>query len=191
MAPGTILSNQTYGPCRRLIMPPDKAPSLAASLAQSQRGKLRRFFSFRVRNPADIPDLTQEVFLRMLRVPDRDAIRSPEAYLFTVALHVAQQHAMQESAVPPSEQVDELLAQLPASPDADPVLQADGEQCLEAFTRALERLSPKVRATFVLHRQYGMTLREIGRELRISFPMAKKYLAKALHQIHQHLDTTE
>lgn len=170
---------------------PDKPLSLAASLAHSQGGRLRRFFSFRVRNPADIPDLTQEVFLRMLRIPDRDAIRSPEAYLFTVALHVAQQHAMQDSAIPPAEQAEELLAQLPASPDADPVLQAHGAQCLEAFTRALERLSPKVRATFVLHRQYGMTLKEISRELRISFPMAKKYLAKALQQLHQHLDTKE
>ncbi len=170
-------------------MPPDKPPSLAASLAHSQGEKLRRFFSLRVRNPSDIPDLTQEVFLRMLRIPDRDAIRSPEAYLFTVALHVAQQHAMQVSTIPPSVQVEELLAQLPASPDADPVLQAHGEQCLEAFTRALERLSPKARATFVLHRQYGMTLKEISRELHISFPMAKKYLAKALQQIHQCLDT--
>ena len=170
---------------------PDKPLSLAASLAQSQGGKLRRFFSFRVRNPADIQDLTQEVFLRMLRIPDHDAIRSPEAYLFTVALHVAQQHAMQASAAAPAEQADELLAQLPAAPDADPLLQAHGEQCLQALTHALERLSPKVRATFLLHRQYGMTLKEISRELRISFPMAKKYLARALQQIHRHLDTTE
>ncbi len=170
---------------------PDKPLSLAASLAHSQSVKLRRFFSFRVRNPVDIQDLTQEVFLRMLRIPDRDAIRSPEAYLFTVALHVAQQHAIQDSSTFPAEQADELLAQLPATPDADPLLQAHGEQCLEAFMRALERLSPKVRATFVLHRQYGMTLKEISRELRISFPMAKKYLAKALQRIHQHLDATE
>jgi RNA polymerase sigma factor (sigma-70 family) len=170
---------------------PDKPLSLAASLAHSQGVKLRRFFSFRVRNPADIQDLTQEVFLRMLRIPDHDAIRSPEAYLFTVALHVAQQHAMQDSATPPAEQADELLAQLPATPDADPLLQAHSAQCLEAFTRALEQLSPKVCATFVLHRQYGLTLKEISRELRISFPMAKKYLAKALQRIHQHLDTKE
>lgn len=170
-------------------MPPDKPTTLAASLAHSQGGKLRRFFALRVRNPADIPDLTQEVFLRMLRIPDRDAIRSPEAYLFTVALHVAQQHAMQDSAIPPSVQVEELMAQLPASPDADPVLQAHSEQCFEAFARALERMSPKVRATFVLHRQYGMTLKEISRELCVSFPMAKEYLAKALHQLHQHLDS--
>lgn len=124
----------------------------------------------------------------MLRIPDRDAIRFPEAYLFTIALHVAQQHAMQESALPPSVEVSELLTQLHAATDADPALQAHAEQCWERFARALDRLSPKVRATFVLHRYYGMTLEEISRELQTSLPMAKKYLVKALTRLRQYLD---
>jgi RNA polymerase sigma-70 factor (ECF subfamily) len=124
----------------------------------------------------------------MLRVPERDAIRFPEAYLFTVALHVAQQHAMHESTLPPSVEVTELLTQLHAATDTDPALQAHAEQCWEGFTRALDRLSPKVRATFVLHRYYGMTLQEISRELQVSLPMAKKYLVKALRRLRQHLD---
>lgn len=127
----------------------------------------------------------------MLRIPDCEAIRSPEAYLFTVALHVAQQHAMQEIAAAPAVDVSELLAQLHAATDSDPVVQAQAEQSLEEFVRALERLSSKVRATFILHRHYGMTLQEISRELGISFPMAKKYLAKALYQVRQYLDATE
>lgn len=127
----------------------------------------------------------------MLRIPDREAIRSPEAYLFTVALHVAQQHSMQETATPPAIEASELLGQLHAATDADPAIQAQAEQSLEEFARALERLSPKVRATFILHRHYGMTLQEISRELGISFPMAKKYLAKALDQVRRYLDATE
>ena len=87
--------------------------------------------------------------------------------------------------------VSELLVQLPAATDADPVLQADAEQCLEKFTHALGKLSPRIRATFVLHRHYGMTLREISHELNISFPMAKKYLSKALHEVRRHLGTGE
>jgi RNA polymerase sigma factor (sigma-70 family) len=171
-------------------VPSDKPSSLAATLARSHGSRLRRFLSARVRNPSDVPDLTQEVFLRMLRIPDCEAIRSPEAYLFTVALHVVQQHAIQESAAPPTVEVGELLAQLHAATDADPALQAHAEQCIEDFARALERLSPKVRATFVLHRHYGMTLQEISRELDISFPMAKKYLVKALYHLRQYLDAT-
>lgn len=172
-------------------MRPNKPLTLAAALARSHGLKLRRFFASRVRNPSDIPDLTQEVFLRMLRIPEREAIRSPEAYLFTVAMHVAQQHAIQESAKPPSVEVSELLASLHAAADADPALQTHADQCLDALIRTLERLSPKVRATFILHRHYGMTLREISRELGISFPMAKKYLVKALCQVRLFLDSKE
>ena len=168
-------------------MSTEKPLSLAAILARSHGQRLRRFFSARVRNPSDIADLTQEVFLRMLRIPDREAIRSPEAYLFTVATHVAQQHAMQESMAPLSVEVGELVTSLHAAADTDPALQAHADQCLEGFVRALERLSPKVRATFILHRHYGMTLQEISRELDISFPMAKKYLVKALYQVRQFL----
>ena len=87
--------------------------------------------------------------------------------------------------------VSELLTQLQAASDTDPALQVNAEQCLEEFVRALERLSPRVRATFILHRQYGLTLEQISKELGISFAMAKKYLVKALFQFRQHMDRTE
>src|SRR5580700_6349316 len=49
------------------------------------RGALQAFFYRRLRAKVDAADLVQEVYLRMLRVSDPEAIRSPEAYLFTVA----------------------------------------------------------------------------------------------------------
>ena len=167
---------------------PDLNRSLFLSeLARAHSEKLRRFLHGRVRNISDIPDVIQEVFLRMLRIPDFEVIRSPEAYLFTVALHVAQQHAMREFESPSTVNVADLISELQATADADPALAANAEQCLEQFVQALEKLSPNVRATFVLHRQYGMTLEEISRELKISFPMAKKYLVRALFECKQHL----
>jgi RNA polymerase sigma-70 factor (ECF subfamily) len=161
-----------------------------AELARTHGEKLRRFLTGRVRNLADVPDLIQQVFLRMLRISDLEVIRSPEAYLFTVALHVAQQHAIRESALPPCMDVSRLLTELQAAADADPASQVDAEQCLAEWQRAFEKLSPKARATFILHRQHGLTLEQIARELGISFPMAKKYLVKALVQFRQHLDAT-
>ena len=172
-------------------MPVDDARSFVAALAKTHGEGLRRFLTPRVRNVADIPDVIQEVFLRMLRVPNREAIRSPEGYLFTVALHVAQQHAMRESARPPSVEVGELLTQLQAASDSDPASQVNAEQCLEEFARALEALSPRARATFILHRQYGFTLEQISTELGISFAMAKKYLVQALFQFRRQMDRNE
>jgi RNA polymerase sigma factor (sigma-70 family) len=160
----------------------DDSHFLVADLARSHGGKLRQFLTRRARNAADVPDLVQEVFLRMLRVGDPAALRSPEAYLFTVALHVVQQHAVKESAAPVSMEAIELFTQLNISISDDPALHVDAEQRLRQALLALARLSPKARATFVLHRHYGLSLKEIANELNISFPMAKKYLVKALVQ---------
>jgi RNA polymerase sigma-70 factor (ECF subfamily) len=165
--------------------------SLVAGLAKTHAEELRKFLRARVRNSADVPDIVQEVFLRMLRIPDQEAIRSPEAYLFTIAQHVVQQHALREATAPPSVEVTQMLTELQAAPDADPALQAHADQCLEGFERALHRLSPKVRATFILHRPYGLSLEQISTQLGISFPMAKKYLVKALFQFRHHLERAE
>jgi RNA polymerase sigma-70 factor (ECF subfamily) len=174
-------------------MPPTSSPaedphSRVAGLIDSHGPQLRRFLARRVRNPADVPDIMQEVFLRMLRIPDYEAIRSPEAYLFTIAQHVAQQHALREAAAPPAVDVTRLMSQLQAAADSDPAMQASADQVLERLDRALERFSPKVRAVFILHRHHGLSLEQIGRELGISFPMAKKYLVKALYQIRQQME---
>lgn len=162
--------------------------TLVARLIDSHGEQLRRFLTTRVRNAADVPDILQEVFLRMLRVPDQEAIRSPEAYLFTVAQHVAQQHALREATQPRSVEITRILTQLNAASDADPALQASADQCIEEIDRVFDRLSPKVRATFILHRYYGLSLEQISERLGISFPMAKKYLVKALFQIRQHVE---
>lgn len=169
----------------------DDPQALVAELAGTHREQLRRFLVTRVRNVADVPDIVQEVFLRMLRIPGREAIRSPEAYLFTVAQHVAQQHALREAAVPAAIEITRMLTHIHATTDTDPVLQASADQCLEELDRTLERMSPKVRATFILNRRYGLSLEEISSNLKISLPMAKKYLVKALFQFRHHMENRE
>jgi RNA polymerase sigma-70 factor (ECF subfamily) len=111
--------------------------------------------------------------------------------LFTVAQHVAQQHALRQSATPPSVELTRMLNPPRAAPDADPMLEVDAQQCLEKLQGALDRLSPKARATFMLHRRDGLSFDEIGAQLGISRPMVKKYLMKALMQFRQRLEKAE
>jgi DNA-directed RNA polymerase specialized sigma24 family protein len=66
--------------------------SFVAGIAEKYGGRLKRLLRLRARNAADVQDLAQEVFLRLLRAPHHEEIRSPEAYLFTIASHVIQQH---------------------------------------------------------------------------------------------------
>src|SRR6516162_1838881 len=46
---------------------------------------LRRYLAHRIGNRADVEDLSQEIYLRLLRIERKDLIRSPEALLFRMA----------------------------------------------------------------------------------------------------------
>lgn len=163
--------------------------ALVVALQASHGDQLRRFLVSRVRNSADIADIVQEVFLRMLRVPDPEAIRSPEAYLFTVARHVAQQHSLRQSTAV-NVDLSGMLADL-ADVQNDPALEVSAQQSVEELERALEKLKPRERATFLYHRRDGLTLEEIGKRFGVSRAQAKKYLAKSLVQFRKHLSDTE
>jgi len=169
-------------------MSAEAARALITGLVASHGVKLRRFLLLRLRNAADVPDILQEVYLRMLRVSNVESIRSPEAYLFTVAQHVVQQHGLKQSATPPSIELSEMLNSARAVPDVDPVLDLDAQQCLEQLQAELDRLSPKLRATFLLHRRDGLSLEEIAERLGTSLPMVKKNLMQALVQLRQRLE---
>lgn len=144
--------------------------------------RLRQFFARRLRGAAAdvVPDLAQETFLRLLRVDRHELIRSGEAYLFTVALHVFRQHTLRRAAVPEAVEIDALADEAQPEGRDDPVVRAETQQCLEELQSALEQLSPKARTTMLLHRRDGYTLEEIGRHLGISRAMAVKYLGQAL-----------
>lgn len=165
--------------------------ALVEELATRHGQGLRRFLRSRVRNAADIPDIIQEVFLRLLRVPNHEAIRAPEAYIFTVARHVAQQHSLQKTSDTAPAKLGEVLSELLAVTEADPALEVIAQQCVELLDRALLQLSRKAQATFLLYRRDGKSMEEISQELGISRPMAKKYLVKTLVHLRKQLKDAE
>jgi RNA polymerase sigma factor (sigma-70 family) len=154
--------------------------TFVSSIASRYGERLRRFFTLRLRNGADAPDLAQEVFLRLMRVEHHETIRSPEAYLFTVASHVLHQHTLRQSATPACVDISEVFAELQLTSGDDPLQRTDGQQRLEEVERALAELPPKVSTTLLLHRFAGFSIEEIGQKLGVSRPAAKKYLARAL-----------
>jgi RNA polymerase sigma factor (sigma-70 family) len=163
----------------------DTQPSIEELMAR-QGGRLRRFLRGRVRNSADIPDLIQEIFLRLLRVPRRETIRLPEAYLFTIARHTVQQHELTKAGERLVE-LDSASCEFLAGPDPDPVLEVAADECLAVLEHALDEMPPKLRATFLLHRRDGLSLEAIGVRLGISLPMVKKHLMNALAQLRERL----
>jgi RNA polymerase sigma factor (sigma-70 family) len=134
----------------------------------------------RVRSHPDAAELAQEVYVRMLRVPDMEAIRNPEAYLYTVASNLGKEHARHErkhgGALDIDDpQVQEQLAELPAF-----VGQLDTEQRIKRLGEVLHQLPPKCRAAVVLQYWHGLSYEEIAQRLGVSTHMVKKYLSQAL-----------
>ena len=161
-------------------MASDTKHAFLASVERSHGQRLRRFLCARLRNAAaDAPDLMQEVYLRLLRIDDHEAIRNPQAYLFTVASHVLHQHALRQSTTLDSVGLD-VDSELPADVQTDPATQVETEQAFEQLGRSLQKLSPKAYATLILSRCEGLSLQQIGQRLGVSRDQVKKYLARAL-----------
>jgi RNA polymerase sigma factor (sigma-70 family) len=155
-------------------------PSLVERLFSEQRGALHTFFLRRIRAKADAADLAQEVYLRMLRISDQDAIRNPVHYLYAVANNLVKEHAVLDrrrergidiDEAPPHEQLETLPAF-----DRD----LDTRQRVARLGVVLNQLSPKCRAAVELRFTQGLSFREIAMHLGVSVPMAKKYVAQGL-----------
>ncbi|HKT73507.1 MAG TPA: RNA polymerase sigma factor [Steroidobacteraceae bacterium] len=165
--------------------------TFVSEIASRYGQRLRRFFTQRLRNREDASDLAQEVFLRLMRVEHHETIRSPEAYLFTVASHVLHQHTLRQAATPASVDISDVFASLQLMSDDDPLARADGQQVLQEIELALKSLPPRISSTLLLHRLGGLSLEEIARELGVSRPAAKKYLARALMRCRDVLEEGE
>jgi len=165
--------------------------TFVTTLAGSHGERLRRYLASRLRHHArgDIPDLMQEVFLRLWRIPRPEAIHNPEAYLFTIANHVLHQYALRQSMTP--ETLNLFEPGSASSTDADPYRQAELRQRLEELDGALAGLSHKAQAALVLHRRDGFTFEEIAQRLGVSKPMVKKYVAKAILHCRLHIPSDE
>src|ERR1700687_2768972 len=85
-------------------------PSLIERLFAEHRGGLQAFFRRRIRGKADAPDLAQEVYLRMLRISDQEAIRNPVLYLYTVANNLVKEHAVLDRRWASDIDIDEVTA---------------------------------------------------------------------------------
>jgi RNA polymerase sigma factor (sigma-70 family) len=135
---------------------------LVERLFAEHRAALQTFFRRRIRSKDDAPDLAQEVYIRMLRIKDQQALRNPVLYLYTVANNLVKEHA--------------VLEHRQASCDAS----LDATQRVARLGVVLKQLRPKCRAAVVLRFTHELSYREIGIHLGVSPQMAKKYVAQAL-----------
>ncbi len=143
-------------------------------------GQLRSFLQRRVRNPDEIPDLAQEVYLRLLRLPDSAKVANFESYVFAVASNLIKERAVLASRFAKSVAYDAPEIEIDLA--IEPAFGAEVDADLRAvrLRTVLAELSPKCRAAIILHYRDGLSHAEIGLRLGISTPMVKKYRNQAL-----------
>jgi RNA polymerase sigma-70 factor (ECF subfamily) len=154
--------------------------ALMERLFAEHSSALRAFFYRRLHHRPDAAELAQEVYVRMLRISDIDAIRNPEAYLYTVASNLAKEHRVLAqryfTAINTEDAAgSELIAELPGvMGEVDTVLR------VKRLREVLHQLSPKCRAAVMLQYWHGMSYEEIATQLGVSTNMVKKYLSQGL-----------
>jgi RNA polymerase sigma factor (sigma-70 family) len=158
----------------------DSRKALIERLFAAHGGTLQAFFRRRIRSKPEAPDLTQEVYLRMLRVSDAEAIRNPEGYLYTVASNLVKEYAALERRRAQDRDASDAelaqhLAELPAFEE-----RVDQETRAARLREVLMQLPPKCRAAVILQYRHGESYEEIANRLGVSVHMVKKYLAQAL-----------
>lgn len=154
------------------------------AIVQRTDRDLRRYLAQRIGNSADVEDLSQEIYLRLLRIERKDLIRSPEALLFRMAANtIYEWRLLARNRLPHSAaELDGL-----ESTEQDAAAAIWRAELARELSAALEKLSPKCRAALVLHRREQMTYAEIGVQLGISAAMVKKYLSQGVALCREHL----
>ena len=158
----------------------DPKPSLVERLFAEHRGALQAFIRRRIRSKADVPDLAQEVYLRMLRISNQDAIRNPVLYLYTVANNLVKEHAVLERRHASGVDIEEITSheQLEVLPAFDG--EVDAARRAARLQVVLKQLRPKCQAAVLLRFTHGLSYREVAIRLGVSPQMARKYVVQAL-----------
>lgn len=143
---------------------PDE-PAPLARWFEEFRGPLRRYIALRFRaRPADLDDLAQEVFLRLLRYKRADHVNDPRSYLFHVAANVASEWSMRAAQrLPHNASWIEQLAE-PAHTEGE----LERRQRDDGLSAALRRLPARMQQVLRLHFEEGFTHKEIAERLALT-----------------------
>ena len=135
----------------------------------------------------DADDLAQEVYLELLQVPEAEAVKQPQAYMYRVASHVVYRFKRKRQRESEFVAFDsEALAQMEehVGESADDGAQLDAQRELE---KLLGRLPPLYRAIILLQKRDGLSYAQVAGKLGISVHTVKKYLHRALLQMRSEL----
>lgn len=159
----------------------DRADDRTELIARFQE-PLRRYFRKRSYDPAEVEDLVQEVFCRLMAKDDPQRIDNPEAYVFQAAANLLRDRARRHRTWAAAR--DELSSQSQDSiEEISPERVLQGRQAVADLRRALMELPERTRVIFVLHRFEEIKYSEIAARLGISVSSVEKHMMDAIRHL--------
>lgn len=172
------------------LKPSDKPSGTAGleALTRRYRLPLQRYFERRVRDRDDVPDLVQDVLLRLARLGDLSSIEQPENYVFRTASSALRDKARRDIARRRSDHI-EFDSALHSGSDFSPERVLAGREAVAAMSAALRQLPEKTRDIFVLRAleeqrtvQVAAAMGLSTRSVEIHYAKALAYLAAAIRE---------
>lgn len=129
-------------------------------------------------------DLAQDALMRLQAAAEREPLRSPEAYVTTVATRLAIDH-LRLARVSREDYLGPWLPEPVADdPLADPGRAAEVSESLSyALLVVLETLTPPERAAFLLHDVFGYGYGDVARILERSPAACRQLVSRARHHL--------
>jgi RNA polymerase sigma factor (sigma-70 family) len=158
---------------------------------EAWRSAMRRWLSSRSSiQPADLDDVAQEVFLRLIRYSDDTLVEYPQSYLFRIATNVVNEwHERARNKLPHDEAGLEALQE---EPHREPENFTERTLVDTQVRLAVDRLPPRQRKVLLLHINDDLTYKQIAEKLNLSPRIVRRDIANAymqlrcdLHSVHE------
>lgn len=151
---------------------------------------MRRWLSSRSSiQAADLDDVAQEVFLRLLRYSDDAVVEYPQSYLFRIATNVVNEWRERARNSLPHD--DTWLADLQIEPDAEPESSVEHELVNEHVRRAVSRLPPRQQKVLLLHIRDDLTYKQIAVKLKLTPRVVRRDIARAYADLRCEMSATD
>jgi RNA polymerase sigma factor (sigma-70 family) len=138
---------------------------------------------------AEIDDLAQEVFLRVLRYSDQDAIENPKGYLFRIAANVANEWRARARVCRPHDNawLDDL--QIEANKQPENATRSDDRDRL--VRAAVQQLPSRQREILLLHVHDDLTYKQIARHSGLTYRIVLRELTRAYSSLRMQLSVED
>lgn len=149
---------------------------------------LHRFFANRVSNPADVSDLVQKVFVRVIQRSHGKPIENIQGYLFQVAASVLNDEYRRARVrhQDDHEYYDEGAHGLHSEISPERILL--GEEAVMRIAAAVKQLPETTRDVYILRVHRECEYLEIAHQLGISERGAQRHMARALKYLEEVLE---